>query len=242
MRRVVSGHEVVMGTWQAQTFFKKRAEGALPRAHRPRFTDSHEDDQWAGRRVFIVGGGPSLNGLDLARLEGELVLGINMAFRALACTINFFGSVMLMQSIQNEPDFQLLDNKCCLEAMVWNTKTAFGCQVIEAADKREMAYGYGLRTGIPVFTNSGMIALNLADILGAEEIYLLGFDMNARKDGRTQNWHTWYKDSITPKNDRYRDYIEEFERTVPFVRAKVFNCSHASRLQCFPTADYHELF
>ena len=31
-----------------------------------------EDGAWAGRRCFIVGGGPSLKGFDFRRLKGEL--------------------------------------------------------------------------------------------------------------------------------------------------------------------------
>ena len=231
-----------MGNWQSQTFFTRKAEGTLPRVHPERFLQKHRDDEWAGKRVFIVGGGPSLNGLDLGKLEGELVIGINMAFRAVECTLNYFGSVLLMMAIQREPDFRLLEEKCCLEAMVWNTKTTFGCSVIESVDKRQSAYGYGLRSGLPVFSNSGLVAINLADILGAEEIFLLGFDLNPRKDGGTQNWHTWYSPKITPKGNRYRDYVDEFEKTAPFIRAKVWNCSHVSKLQCFPAANYHELF
>ena len=35
---------------------------------------------WCGRRCFILGGGPSMSGLNLSKLNGELVVGINKAF------------------------------------------------------------------------------------------------------------------------------------------------------------------
>ena len=38
------------------------------------------DGAWKGQRCFVIGGGPSLNNVDLAYLKDELVIGVNRAF------------------------------------------------------------------------------------------------------------------------------------------------------------------
>ena len=44
------------------------------------FMGRFPDGSWAGRRCFIIGGGPSLKGFDFERLRGERVIAINKAF------------------------------------------------------------------------------------------------------------------------------------------------------------------
>lgn len=39
--------------------------------------------QWRGKRVYCIGNGPSLSGMDLSRLNGQLLLGTNRAYRLL---------------------------------------------------------------------------------------------------------------------------------------------------------------
>ena len=46
-------------------------------------------DAWKGRRVFIVGGGPSLKAFDWKCLRGELTIGINRAFEKFTPTMMF---------------------------------------------------------------------------------------------------------------------------------------------------------
>jgi hypothetical protein len=230
-----------VGKWQSETFFKRKAANDLPRNHQPRFTQRLKDDAWIGERVFIIGGGPSVAGFDLERLDKEKVIGVNMAYNIFECDLHYFGSILLMMTLSKDQGFKDLANKCCLEAMVWNSRRSYGCDIIEAADKHQVEYGWSLESGIPVYSNSGLVAINLADLLGAKEIYLLGFDL-IDAGGKTWNYHNWYPDYIKPEVSPYQTYIEEFRQVSKYIRADVYNCSLTSALDCFPTARYHELF
>ena len=87
-----------------------------------------------------------------------------------------------------------------------------------------------LKEGLWYGTNAGASALNLADILGANPIYLLGFDMTGQA-GKTVNWHDEYKE----KQDEmvYKNFAIDFVRNLANIRSKVVNLNPASNLKCF---------
>ena len=47
------------------------------------------DDAWKGQRCFIIGGGESLKDFNFSKLKNELVIGVNRAYEAMDCTVNF---------------------------------------------------------------------------------------------------------------------------------------------------------
>jgi len=220
-----------MGSWQRDNYFTRLNSGQLPRVHKPRFNDSFADLDWIGEDVFIVGGGPSVLDHDLSVLEGRKVITVNMGYRAAKPTIAYFGSILLLMRASREADFNdIVGVRAALEAMVWNTKSQYGCHVMECSQEE---WGSDFITGVPVFSNSGLVAVNMADILGAENIYLIGFDMRGEK-GRTVNFHDYYPDNMRPPESHYDTYRNDFDRVPLYGSSNVWNCNKASALRTFP--------
>lgn len=87
-----------------------------------------------------------------------------------------------------------------------------------------------IRTG----GNSGYQALNLAVLLGASRIILLGYDM------RGSHWHGDHpKRLANPKESDFAAWRARFATTLPdLARAgvEVLNCSRDTALECFARA------
>lgn len=86
--------------------------------------------------------------------------------------------------------------------------------------------------------NSGYQALNLAVLLGAKQIILLGYDMRLGKDKAGQDTIHWFgrHRAHLEKQGNFKKWIEYFNSTVPDLEkagVKVINCSPGSAIQCF---------
>lgn len=86
-------------------------------------------------------------------------------------------------------------------------------------------------------SNSGYQALNLAVLLGAKRIVLLGFDMKPAPDGR-RHWFGNHPGALH-RHSPYGDWIRNFRTTLPDLEragVEVINCTPGSALDCFPSA------
>ncbi len=190
------------------------------------------DGAWAGRPAFVIGGGPSLKDFDFSRLAGELTLGLNMAFLH-DPTANLVFDLRLMESLVQDPRWKAYKGaKLWLNSEIPNERGRFK-DVVELRECLDMGRGplwsTGLEWGIWRRTNAGASALNLAEILGADPIYLLGFDFNQKG-----NWHGEYPKGWTPDEVTLRGYIKDFEENVGGIRATVVNLNPESALRSFP--------
>lgn len=82
-------------------------------------------------------------------------------------------------------------------------------------------------------SNSGYQALNLAVLLGAQRILLLGYDMQLGQGGR-QHWHP---DHPMRQRSPYGQFQRMYPTLVEPLRAagvEVINCSRQTALKCFP--------
>ena len=193
--------------------------------------DTFNDLDWIGEDVFIIGGGPSLRGVDLSQLECRKVITINMGYRLVRPTLAYFGSILLLIRCYRKNDFQQIQSpRAALESQLWNVKHPHGCHTIETT---ECDWGESLESGLPCFSNSGLVCLNLADLLGAQNIYLLGFDMKS-SGPKTENWHTDYPEGMRPPSEHYQTYLSDFERVAHYCNAQVWNCNPDSELKLFP--------
>jgi hypothetical protein len=97
-----------------------------------------------------------------------------------------------------------------------------------------LAWGRSLAEGVGAGGNSGFAALNLADVLGAETVYLLGFDLRG-EGGKTANWHSGYQEK--PANESVYDrFLESFRWAAKHCRARVVVLevrAGDSRLDCW---------
>jgi len=196
-----------------------------------------QNGDWAGKRCFIVGGGPSLKGFDWSHLDGELSIGINRAIEYYDPTISF--------SIDSRWH-EWTTNGCLGYNAQQRYATFAGNKVQLCADGHkypeyvQVVYPYpnpreistNLQLGICHGDNSGTAAINLAICLGATEIYLLGFDCHV-KDGPQEHYHDGYP--VTQRAKVYSKFIASMNVIAPQCadHARVINCNPGSGLQCF---------
>jgi len=196
------------------------------------------DGMWSGRRVYVVGGGPSLRDFDWSRLTGESWIGCNQAW------------------IHDPPVSISLDKKyhrvICKDSR-WRDKKHIKIWIRVPRDnlehvpkapgdvtilvtKQDRSWSRSIADGIVHGTNTGTCAINLACILAGPggDVRLLGFDMRGEL-GKTANWHNAY--SFRRNGDfAYKRYCKDIERHVGSIDCKIFNISHgsATALKCFP--------
>ena len=218
-------------------------------------TEALKDGQWKGHRAFVVGSGPSLKGFDYSLLKGELWIGCNEEYRhgptigicqdprlfagdgsperqPLSKDPTWYGGPHLPLHFRGHPD---------------RVDTAAPDTVFEVrtAHSRETPFKWGtsLEGGIYYGANIGMSAINLAEILGADPIYLLGFD--ARVDDAETHHHDHYPVEwrLAHRDDRqavYSRWHAEFREIAQVVRARVINLNVNSGIDAFPRWNYAE--
>jgi hypothetical protein len=203
---------------------------------------------WKGRRCFIIGGGPSLKGFDFSRLKGELVIAVNRAWEHSSCAITFFldeqfwgwtenGSLgkYAQENFLKHPSYKVTVNRN-------HFPYPEGINVVDYRRKAESSDT--LREGIYCGCNSGFAALNLAVAMGAKEIYLLGFDMDAETDpqGKLTHYHNGYPE-MGPNADLSM-FRSEFHEIAPNLKAKdiwVINLNSQSYLKAFEFGDLNKI-
>lgn len=198
------------------------------------------DGQWRGRRCFIIGGGESIKGVDLSPLSHELTIGINKSFLHISTDILYMMDTPLYTSIvsreldrrQREPVYDRYREFPGVKVMLCPMNPyaiGEGTYVI----RRSLLSGLqrSIQTGISGGTNSGFGAVMLAMALGANPIYLLGYDFVGG------HWHSGYpgQDLVVFQN-KLAMYRQEFERCAPGISElgfRVVNLNPVSELRCF---------
>ena len=87
--------------------------------------------------------------------------------------------------------------------------------------------------------NSGYQAINLAYLLGATKVILLGYDMGVSKK---THWFGDHPDSLQ-KPSPFSDFISEFNKMNPKKYGlEIINCTRRTALTCFPQMPLEQLF
>jgi hypothetical protein len=93
--------------------------------------------------------------------------------------------------------------------------------------------------------NTGASAINLALLFGASTVYLLGYDMQPMKDGRS-NYHNAYNRTANPKAyARFMKGMDQVAKDLPevFPGKRVINLEDGtSALKAFPKESLREHF
>lgn len=86
--------------------------------------------------------------------------------------------------------------------------------------------------------NSGYQSINLAVLVGAARVVLLGYDM--RHAGGKVHWHGSHPEGMNnPKEKQLAGWAEAFSTMLPDLQrlgVEVINCTPGSALKCFPMA------
>ena len=200
-----------------------------------------QDSQWSGQPCFILGGGPSLRGFDYKVLRGKNTIGLNWGFLARP-------SVTLVMDKRNLNKIVESDHYRNYDGVtIWASAYAdtvfgvgpHGTVCVARTTKWSTSLEKGIYPGSFDGHNAGQAGLNLAVILGANPIYLLGYDMKG-EGGKTANWHDKYPAEWKSGEDCYTRYARDIAECVPQFSARVVNLNKESGLKCFEFGDLAE--
>lgn len=190
-----------------------------------------KDGAWKGERCFIIAGGKSVNNFDLQKLKYEHVIGVNLAFRLLDPEIHYSVDARLWGWIESGDtgpgDREKFEKSKAIK--VWSdlARSPLPEELFLAPSIGRQGLSHAFSEGIGPGTNSGFGALNIALLLGASEIYLIGYDFYGTR------WHDGYpqKGEMEPSYHRvcYEEASEEF-KTFP---SRIINLNPASHLKIF---------
>lgn len=203
------------------------------------------DGAWKDQRCFIIGGGKSLKGFDFSKLQNELTIGINRAYEAMDCTImlsmdNDFYDWITKGKLGQEAKEKFEDFK---GIRVWIDSVGYeypkGILILNRSGGQNISHS--MKKGIGGESNSGFAALNIAYCLGANPIYLLGFDMKG-ENGKQAWWHSGYPDKQGA--EVYKVFARDFKRASVILKEKgtqVINLNPDSALQCFEFGEFKDI-
>lgn len=210
------------------------------------------DNSWKGQRCFIIGGGPSLRGFDFERLKGERVIAINAAFKfAMFADILFFMDKAnfykpLIDGRMNDGGIKKAWNefkghKVFLDLL--QKRQIPDCYQLYANSALEEGLTHTMKKGLIHGNNSGHGALNLAYCLGANPIYLLGYDFYFVGPKKQRgHFHKIYKHELSESS--FKNFIKFFLKSSKILRrlgVKVYNCNPKSHLRYFEFANIDEV-
>lgn len=193
--------------------------------------------EWKGETAFILGGGPSLKGLDLSPLP---LTGPTIAIKHAMRLAPWAECLLWADARWLEWDAAAKADILAHEA-IWKVTTqqpppdlAGHVQFITWARRYLATERLSEDPTIIGGYASGDVALNLAYLLGAKRIILLGFDMHGG------HWHDGKAESGDGSRQRM---IATFEQMAPAIAAagrQVINATPGSALQCFPVMSLDE--
>lgn len=211
------------------------------------------NNAWAGRPCYIIGGGPSLEQhLDwlIPRLKGQLTIGINRAYEQFDPTIIFGMDPKFIRWLQmgKYGELALKRWKESQAHKVWlltyKTRVADDVYILKCIGGYTLArqaFPFRMEEGIGHGKNSGYAALNLAACLGANPIYLLGYDM--KKEGDKTHWHDGHPEAM-PEHvpETYKKQFFPASKELAKKNIRVINLNPKSGLACFQRAELSTAF
>lgn len=163
------------------------------------------------RSVTVVGGGPSLIGFDFDRIpKSDFVIGPNAAAWTLPRSDAFVTVDKTLAQRSVDRIRVLAETQFCVVALpptrAWAANFGEARVVLH---RRDTPATHKLDDGLAGL-NSGYAAINLAYILGARSISLLGFDMQPPAE-RT-HWHAGYTWHHPKHGNIFRGWAQQFQK------------------------------
>ena len=210
-----------------------------------KITQVLESGCWVGKRCFLIAGGESLIGFDFSKLDSELTIGINKVFEFYPkAKINYMMDILFYEAIHKKEN--LLLKWCEFEGLKVFlspfTMKNLGPDVYLVKRIKNFEISLNLGAGVYGGSNSGVGALMLAIALGANPIYLLGYDLKCSKQS---HWHGGYGDNrdLIRYNRKLGTFTKDFESISSRKDGKllIVNLSSDSELKCFPFEDVNKI-
>ena len=208
---------------------------------------------WTNSPVYIIGGGPSLKGMDLTPLRKKRVIGVNAAYRDYPGIIDllWFGDRKFWSD--EDPKFHGFCNHinanftgliatCCagqINLPPYIKKLKRGRMYGINTDKTKSGIKLTPRT-ISWNGNSGASAINVACHLGAKTIILLGFDMTLGESGE-KNYHDYYNGEKPGEGfGDHKKGFPEIARKADMLGIEIINANPESAIECFAKMTFEE--
>lgn len=194
---------------------------------------------WAGETVYIIGGGPSINDLDLGPLKEKRTIGVNVAFKHYPWVdVVYFGDCSLYTALKD--DLLLYRG---LKLSSCGRVPAKGWPGVKRVSRgRPSGIETSRRDRIAWNSCSGSSAINIAYWLGAKRIVLLGFDM--RRVEKKKNFHGDYPHE-DPNLSPFKRYLRHFPKIATDAKRlgiEILNCSDVSLIEQFPKVKLEDTF
>lgn len=181
---------------------------------------------WPGETVVCIASGPSLTREDVDYVRGKArVIVINKSYElAKWADVMYACDAKFWKWERGAPSFPGMKFALTSEAAKWPGVKVLG---------RGTSHGLSLDPAkLCLGGNSGYQVINLAVLMGATQILLLGYDMRVGAGGK-QHWHA---DHPMPQRSPYATFQQAFPTMVAPLKAagiSVINCSRDTALTCF---------
>lgn len=203
-----------------------------------------EAGAWKDQPCFVILGGPSLKSLDWDLLKSRRnIIAVNRAFLDVPHADAFFTEDI--RFIEHFAD-QLKDFKG--EKMFHALEDVYEKKALEVLPSVRIIrrvrplgqkfWSKSFEDGLSYSSNSGVGAINIADILGADPIYLLGLDCIQTR--QYENYHTDYPKEWDVPTSLLDSFASDFKYWVePHLRNRkqVINLNTESGVDCWPRWD-----
>lgn len=188
---------------------------------------------WKGQAAFIIGGGPSIAAFDCGRLRGRgRVIAVNDAglYKAPWADVLFWADRRWLE--WNVDKLGLHTGQWKITRRKPHIPTGHDVKTLDFLPRKLSHWPEAVGGWC-----GGSSAINLAYLLGANPIILLGFDM------RPGNWHQNHKLPSLPNQhrDKFIPTLEAMAQELDARGVTVLNTNGRSALRCFPFADIEEL-
>lgn len=206
---------------------------------------------FAGKAVFVLGGGPSLAWAEpwanLILSQGAIAVNGAMNFKAFNGTVTapvlFFGDAKWYW--WNKDEVQAFPGLKITMDMRSHKSTEYATVKDEPnllLARRGRILGYESKHGCLAFNrSSGAAAINLAGRMGAKKVILLGFDMRVVDGQRNYVPHKVQKTRVDPY-DFMRRSMEMLSTDMANRGIQVKNATPCSALEWFPKITLKEAF
>lgn len=205
---------------------------------------------WFSKPAIIVGGGPSLRDFWWEVLRDvPRVVAINLAYQKVPTADVFFTEdhrVIAKFGLQD--DFRFFQGSKVVHVLedAYMTELAPFLDDLTLIRKKrnDKFWAAHLDEGLSVSSNSAIGAINLAEILGARTIYLLGMDCT--KDGKDVNFHDQYPEEWRAGRHQLDSFASDWKHWVkPKCKARIVNVINPklpSKIDCFPVLTFEGFY
>lgn len=190
-----------------------------------------------GKDVFLVGGGPSINEVPESVWRSMLhrnVIAVNNAYRLVPNALVLYWNDRKWYK-WNRDDLGRHTGKYKVTRRNPSTYQGTSIRVLDFRPKSDWSEDPQSVAGV----DSGLAALNLAYLMGARRIFLVGFDM--QQTGGRNNWHGFHQRDDTTTARYTHTFIPGWQKAARELRRKgspvVYNCGPVSALDCFERMD-----